>query len=688
MTNQQILSIDTLGVEEVKMAKKKISITSDLVNRILKIREGLVYNDIATFIDELVQNSQRASATVVKITLEDDFFQIEDNGTGCSNPEEDLFQLDVSGFGIGYGEGFSSIYAVADYFEVKSLNWIAKMNLVEALNRRNLNLISLEKSNDYKQGFIVSLKGEKIAEHSWRLERRLNELCSIIPHITFYINGEKVEYRNLFDLEEDYQYQKKFLRKIKKRGRVKEDAEIQTIPSFSEIVDKNEELQYAANLALLPKGRSGYINVYFDYRYVTDIYFEGATGSVLVGANTVNLKAPDRKSIIYDNKRSKFIEDLREDISSLIKNLLNEGNSDSISEYAETIELYLDVKEYIKYLTIDKNDIPNQFETRQKSEQTIVKEEKEQNNDISYIQQIGGDGDLTIGEIEQSISSIKSNSQPQNNEEVYQEETTIPSSQSNYVDNEYVQEESQRSVDTKRQEEDQKFNSYVKPTQQQLVSKEDIDEINIKNIKSKKNIVWVQKSEISTYKEFISQYEYYGIFTFISPHVLYDKALEFIGIPHISTVQDEAIEKQYEVKRIGAISKKEERAMEILSFIEDKLHLPKTFYISDIKCKMIVSLRGSKLYQQNLQVEGYAKGGIIHLNRKSLDFGKLNSTLLGRNTIGVHDLKFVLSNIELIAHELAHVIYGTKDNTVEHFEAQNKIQKSIGDMFMENDTLY
>lgn len=600
----------------------KLTISTDTAKRLLKIREGVVYNDITTFIDELIQNAQRAKATIVKIYANENTFSIIDNGYGCDNPK-DLFTLDVSGFGIGFGEGFNSIYTVADWFEIETLDWKSTKDIKEGLRKNDLEVIPIE--NPFYQGFKVKLKGEKIECYINEIIKKSRSICSLIPNIEFYVNDEIVCKKDIFQINPEYKFYQRFSNSM-----------------------------YEGKIALTTHGRYNNIEIYSEYRHVMSLPAYGATGVILLKPNAVNLRVPDRKSIIYDEKRTKLENMIHKDVIYLVSELLKDSDSDTIASYAEIIECYLSVKEYIKYLSIGKYSIANQYDTRRKinKDETIDNEKKQDEVMVNK------------EKIEQDVKDADKNN-------------THNESKPNYQ------------PDTKRQKDDQHFSSFVTPNNHSVILKSELEKVNIKNIKQKKNVVWVEKNQVSDKSDLISKYEYYGIFTFISPHILYDKALKFMDIPHIDSVQDQSIEKVYEVTRTGSLTKKEERIMELLEFIETQLHLPRTFYISDIKCKKIVSLRGSKIYQENITVHGYAQNGtVIHLNRKSLNYGKINSILLGRDTIGIHDVRFILSNINLISHELAHIIYNTEDNTKEHYKREAQLTRQIGEIFLNRENIF
>lgn len=585
-----------------------ISIQSDVVNRLKKIRDGVVYDNILTFLFELIQNSQRAKSTKIEITVTEESIIISDNGVGCKHPNV-LFTLDISGFGVGFGEGFSSIYTIADRFDVSTLDWKANVDVNRILKERNLN-VDIE-PNPFKQGFKIKIEGEKIKENKRKIISHVERIGSIIPGIDFYLNDHYIEKIDLFESKPHYQFHHFFDNRL-----------------------------YKARLAIKKPTSYGRVAVYYDYRYVCDLYEEGVEGTILIKSGKINLKAPDRKAIIYDDKRFSLIDQIKKDTITLLKAILKEGTSDDIDTYSNVIEYYLDVSDYVRFLKIDETNILNQYETREQAK------EEEANDETPALETFTEDNE---------------------------EET-----------NRTPEQPTERLKDLNRNEEDRTFNAYVIGNKTEEVTKKELKKVNLTNIKRKSNVVWIEQNAVEHKQPLITKYEYYGIFTFISPHVLYDNALRFLGITHINDVEDKGVLKDYTVKNTGAKTKIEMRVMEILDTIEQGLGLRSTFKISDIDCKLIVSLSDKKIYQEKLNVEGYCQGDVIHLNRKALDYGDISSTSLGKENMGIHEVLFVLNTIELIAHELAHLIYSTEDNTMEHHEATFKLQKRIAQLFNRN----
>lgn len=606
-------------------------ITSDVKSRLKKIRSGVVYGHLHSVIDELIQNCQRANATEVHIRLNGPSLTVKDNGSGCKDPSL-VFTLDKSGFGYGFGEGFTSVYMVADYLRVKSYDWSGGLDVEEALNSPEKDIkVNIEKTDDEIDGFEVELVGETIANHQHSLLEHIEKAAAVIPGISFYLNGKNIAKKDLFDVEHNSPYFYRF----------------------------NNSMYEGLLFLTDTHSPDSKIEVYHEYRYVTNIYVQGLSGVILLKKDAVNLRTPDRKGIVYDEKRKELQNQIHEDFKYLIKLLLKDGDEKYINDFSQIIDEFFDVEEYMRYLFIDPDEISNQYETRKKA---ATKKTKLFNAEAS-----GEDSEIESKE--ESEEDLREVDVALDDEEQENDLNCVYNHQSEHHESNWDTER-----DTKRIEEDQSFTAYIGVDSDRNLQK---NRVTINNIKKKANVAWVEKEHVETYRNLITEYEYYGIYTFVSPNILYDKALRYIGIPHISLLEEKGLRKEYKVTKIGARSKKEERALEILGMIEEYYSLGETFKISNIEAKMIIELRGTRIYQEEFQVKGYTKGNEIHLNRKHLKLGKLSSANLGNKKLGVHDVKFVLSNISTIAHELAHLLFGTKDNTVRHYENQITLQDDI-----------
>lgn len=679
--------------KENKKEKTKFTIQSDVKGRLKKIREGLVYSKRAVFVRELVQNSFRSfnemkdeirtERNKIWITIDGEEFTIRDNAKGCADHEE-LLTLDRSGFGIGFGEGFTSIYMVADEFRTETagydkkgnpFSWSAYLNIQQALDNpkataEDLNAEIVKDEEGLEKGFFVYLKGTRIEEYYYEIIEEIKELCTYIPDIDIYLNGNMIEKENLFDTIENGPY------------------------TIIDVNNKDNRL-YEGKITLTHSYFQTGIKVYFEHRFVQELHINGAKGIIQLKEKAVNLRSPDRTEIIHDKKRKRLLNRLEAEVKSLLKRLVANGKREEIDNYAKIIQEYLSVKEYINYLEIDSSVLSEEIEKELKQIDKMEYQPLEKKNAAEFYEMI----DHYNHSIGQNQGNMDKSGEYEQNEileqvqvaaSVFEKAVGMENYQSSYAEEqmeivEHQMEESPKesSVDTVRRIQDRNFSSAMGVKPAELIKKEQLQGMNIKDIKKKKNIVWCSKDEEEKYKSFITEFEYKNVFTFVSPHVLYDNALRHLGIPHVSEY-DNCLVEDYLVTRTGAKTKKEERATELLSRLEKFLSISETFFISDIQCKRRVELNGKKIFQEKVSVGGYEQYGYIHLNRKSLYFGKISGADIGKKKNGIHDVKFYITNARLISHELAHKLFDTKDNTKEHFEREGDICEKILNWVAEN----
>ena len=144
---------------------REVEIRSNILGDIGKIRHGVVFQSFATVVDELIQNAQRANASEVRVTLEGDSLIISDNGRGCEDPQH-LFEKNTSAWGNvdeAFGEGFFSVFLLADWLRVESHNWAITIDVLEMFETGNL-VFQPEETGTFFNGFKVHIMGERVEE--------------------------------------------------------------------------------------------------------------------------------------------------------------------------------------------------------------------------------------------------------------------------------------------------------------------------------------------------------------------------------------------------------------------------------------------------------------------------------------------------------------------------------------------
>ena len=129
---------------------------------------------------------------------------------------------------------------------------------------------------------------------------------------------------------------------------------------------------------------------------------------------------------------------------------------------------------------------------------------------------------------------------------------------------------------------------------------------------------------------------------------------------------------------------KEKRALWLFEKIETKYNIPGTFLIADLGLNIVTKIGDKVISKESKVVAGVTQGEHIYMNRKSLQLAKMDNSSAYYNwdRVNIEDLRFLLRNLDTLAHELAHRIESTEDNTLGHFQAQTRIASELAECFV------
>lgn len=653
-------------------------IESDTKGKLRKIIEGSIFSGPTVFITELFQNAYRAKAKNVYVTIKDDCMSVYDDGCGLKNTKA-LLTFDYSEWDStkeGFGIGFWSVLSIPEllYVDIKS----RKNHLILDVEQVK-DTLAVETSilNESLKGFKVELKSNYILTNSAEIINTL-KVCGKYMPFDLYVNDRKIEKENLFD---------------KVTGEYSQTYNTRLFETKMSVSSKHYD----------------YPEVYYENRLVEKLYdFPYINAVILLKKNSVNLKEPDRTSIIYNHKRDKLEEKVKECVVDLYKSYLNINENDHmLDEYEQPLSIYLTPKDYCKFLYADETlkltpmdkmieilnntgidetkilDVLNS--TVEGDDEWVVKEntseELSANLDFYSISQ----NDCTdINDLNINVFKI------QNKVFIKKE---IKTDESEEVEDDIVKEDAVEDIDTSDFEANFNNEDIVETTA--VCRKEDIlkksknnNKVNIKDlIKNNKYCMWVKSSEVDTYLNYISIAEYNGVKVFKAKNVLFEKYFEFIGLTHVSDLNN-AISTDYNIIKNNPMSKKEEMFLLLLEPIRKMYKLePNVFQVGNIEQKIQFTL-GGKVFSPKIRkntskkIETYAvnRGNTIIFDRHAINL-KLFSLNIDKDnfSVGKHELKCLMYNLDTISHELAHLLYGTTDNTKEHTTAEKKISEEIID---------
>lgn len=626
-----------------------MQIKSNTLGKLKKIKDGTVFSNEYMFIREFLQNSQRSKSKIVNIVIEDGYISFEDNGVGCSNPEN-LFTLDLSdwestdeGFGIGFWSCLA--YRGLESVEIESHNWKARIDVKNIFKNGDLSVEKEYIDRKFK-GFKVTLYSNDISWDSETVKELYKKVVLVAKYLEFdvIVNGNLVEKIDIFESVN------------------------------GDFVKTYENSLFKARIKVSNRCYGNRLNLFYENREVCKLYDHYYVGGVVQPKKKkITLKEPDRAEYVTDYKFDKFSEKLTECIKDLYKSFLMSLDSDSdINLYADAIDEYLDVKDYDKYLNLDITEI---------LKDNCV------NDEVAYAGEVQPAIDI-VPNLNSCEDAIRGN---YTCEDSYNKEVDIMNEaiEESFINNDTQSERKEIVFDRKDfNAEDYSVVQKGVPASRNESSKRNRSKNNFReNIKKVKKSVWVSLADTDEYASEIAKAEYFGLKVLKASNVLYEKAYEKHKILHISNLKNSLVE-TYSRKNIGIKTNKEESFIKLLQPICKKYDLPiNTFCIANIELKRELIHEGKIIFRETLknskskiQNPAVASGRIIYLDRNYLNLSKFKLNKSGN--FGINELKIMMYVLKTLAHELAHVLYSTEDNTLNHYKTEEIIYDELLAMYI------
>jgi hypothetical protein len=358
------------------------AITVD-VGRLLTDVGSSLYKSGGTILDELVQNAQRAKAKNLEITLVQGYsdgdisvLEIRDDGKGLKKAQ-DLLKLASSGWDKGvvasdqpFGMGFWSTVTATCRVEVRSNNLeiVIDANLLHR-TKSVKDVVTINTDAEHYPGFRVRLfsvprdqsdNGENRRWKAWKdLVTAVNEMGMLLRFTEF----ESVLLRNDATYGsgniEDANYQ--LLRLLEKAPtRLKTAEPLSALPSNISFSKRVENEFYEG--VLWPQTSSWTTSVnapvrgmcfYAQKRIVQHQDYSSVGGWVHLKPGAVNLRAPDRKDFIEDDKHRAVMDRYKDDERSLFIEMAMTATDAELESFDGSMRYILkdeDVLDLIPYL--------------------------------------------------------------------------------------------------------------------------------------------------------------------------------------------------------------------------------------------------------------------------------------------------------------------------------------------------
>lgn len=310
-----------------------VELKVNVINQLKLLRQS-TFKDIYCFLDEDIQNAQRAKATEVKVTVDrwgEGTVVIENNGNVLSDPQA-LFSIaesdwdeEVKNSENPFGMGFFSNISVSNLINVHSGNTYITFDVENMISTNNTE-IKVEEIDEYYDGFKLILNNFDFDTASaYDIRERVEVLGRYVHELDIYYNGELIEEKDLTE-GDGSKYQ------------------------FS--VDDENCRGWIALGNNYSWGNN--VNVFYKGRLVAPL--EGLPylkGDLHINDKTLNLTSPDRKDIIKDEKLSSFKKSIMDQVEKYCTSLLVDGE-ENINDYASCFGYYVNkknIKNSIKFMT-------------------------------------------------------------------------------------------------------------------------------------------------------------------------------------------------------------------------------------------------------------------------------------------------------------------------------------------------
>jgi hypothetical protein len=579
----------------------KVQITSDARQKLRKIQNGDVFDSPYVWITELMQNSYRARAKNVQFKIEGNVVAVVDDGVGSKSPKS-ILTLDYSDWEStdeGFGLGFWSVLAIPKlaHVTVVSKNWSALINITN-LFATGVPEADVETDNGSIGGFGVRLISEWFSEHRGSITDEIRKVGETQPY-NVYINDVLIRKRDITsDVNSEYR-------------RVIENNKVSGVIGVTTKNWKSPTLYYERR----------------EIGHLSALEMNGITGIIELKPKALNLKEPDRKAVVKNNKYDSFVKMIHDEAVKMYLGFLENAPDEKVNEYANTIDLVVPVNAYENVLTTSDDIIA----------MTIESEGENEIDDTTAIA-FPDATNITLAQYEQPSADVvgKIVAMPTPN-------TQVGTAKHTHLGG-----------------------VHKKTTLKEIV-------------RATKKKVWIKASEMESLAEIKAKAEYYGVKVFVAKNVLHERAFEKWGVSHITALENGIVKRNIKTD-VELKTDKEINFIRLLQPITKKYGLPEnTFLIGNLKLIVETNLDGKVIDRDVKVVEGVKDGEHIILDRKSLGLKRFH---LYGNGFGQHEMKALMANIQTIAHELAHLLYNTTDNTVGHYKLQEQIYEEIVGVYL------
>ncbi|OPH61867.1 hypothetical protein BC351_01090 [Paenibacillus ferrarius] len=591
----------------------KVEVKVNVINQLKLLRQS-TFKDKLSFLDEDIQNAQRAKATRVDVTVDYNAKKvtIENNGKVLENPQalfsiaESEWDEDVQKTESPFGMGFFSNITVSDHIEVFSGNKHIIFDVANMIQSNNTD-IEIKETEETYSGFKLVLNNFDFNQvGSYVIRERVEILGKYIHELDVYCDGKLQPKKELTEGDGSI-----FMSKI-------EDD-----PTFKGWVALNT-------------GFSHDLKVFYKGRFVTkvDSYYY-IKGDLHITDKTLNLTAPDRKDIIKDEKYKDFLKKIKKQIQELANRSFLEGTQKEIERHLESISEYAD-------------------KSKLKDEMTFLVLETKNEDDLKYLN--------GIALAKKKNSDIKS----LNDYEVFVRSEASRQSESHFSEvliEQEVRDKAPRAQGTRS------YGGYSDSSiERPEINSDETEERQGKHIiVDEEPVFWLGFDEVVEQEKRFNIAKHYGLRIIVSRNKFESNVLKMLGyeqnVVHISELEEKTLIKATMTNT--QLTTKEQRALMLFDMISRVVGFTRNvFSIGDL-----MVLKETCIDVLNKTFDGIEADAVaiyckdndkVYIDRSIIDKSKLRDDL--DEYLDLNDYKFVLLNLKEIVRELGLMEFQNKDN--------------------------
>ncbi len=699
---------------QIKIVEKSI-VARNPIEEIKNIRNR--YQGEYAIIREAMQNSERAARSNkvpvdIKITITPDKFKIEDNGGGVNKGSIDkVFNLGQSGWNLGsdtnsFGQGFLSFILLFNEVEIISndVNASFDWSHIESEYNKSKNF-DLSKAYTAQESSSLSAfgaEGKFIAifskpVESYNYEKAIAQAkiyAKTLPVRSIIINGE------LANNKIDFATTPRGYREVYKPYR--EGIGIQGY--FAPGTEDDAIRLYFQGLPVGAASSSGVDNYFYK--------LPSLRGDININTTFYGRPSENRDSFIMDSNIEKTVNLIRELAKEIAIGIIDGSPQSVIEQYQHFISTYStfdDIKYHIRFEVI----APEVMDLVQKSERAANPKLDDKAFDEHMKNLMSSSSALNTAIERAKGFSEKIDTAAYNDREqaIIKERQKLAEQK---LEEQKSKEQDQIIKDQEQvlsQEEDQISEEKTKTQEKTRTAKDRVDEFlsnrqsgGLTASKWTKETFWVERDMAMVYMNEISNATYHRIPLAFAENK-YQKQLfrsrdNFHYIQELKTLMTNSAK----LSSAGAKNSKERRIEYIMKvFIDAAGFREIKIVIANIEFKNIIQVPHSTTkIETPMEVAAYAEGKTIYFHRKlsygGSDSGEINGYFgieslypyfiynefdLDQKSIGQGDIAVFSRIRKLLAHEMAHAVYHTTDNTDSHYKAMLEIDAKFDNVIAE-----